>query len=190
MKRLNKFKGLYALLVVVTTMIGITIYESCSADEDYDDYSGQELSTRAEREMGKSREGQVDIGPKLWLSSGNDSCTIDNVVGIGSFSICMSFSWLNAFADNACAVTHSRIINHDTTVYKHLSCESGVVDAYRPSILYPDSTTIFKYCPRIRGEKYIYNSYGTLVEIKTIDNQDIEFSVNATGYTHWIFPSH
>ena len=54
MKRLNKLKGMYALLVAVAAMIGITICGSCSADEDYDFvyHYGQELCTRAEREMG------------------------------------------------------------------------------------------------------------------------------------------
>ena len=35
MKRFNKTNGMYALLVAVAAMIGITIYGSCSADEDY-----------------------------------------------------------------------------------------------------------------------------------------------------------
>lgn len=52
MKRLNKTKGMYALLIVVATMIGVTIYVSCSADEDYDGYSSDdELFTLAEKEM-------------------------------------------------------------------------------------------------------------------------------------------
>ncbi len=53
-----KQKGMYALLVAVAACIGITIYASCSADEDYDYYSGNELSTRAERDMGRGVEGQ------------------------------------------------------------------------------------------------------------------------------------
>ena len=43
-----KQNGMYALLIAVAACIGITIYASCSADEDYDYYSGNELSTRAE----------------------------------------------------------------------------------------------------------------------------------------------
>ena len=35
MKRFNKTNGMYALLIAVAAMIGITIYGSCSADEDY-----------------------------------------------------------------------------------------------------------------------------------------------------------
>ena len=52
MKRLNKLKGMYALLIAVAACIGITIYASCSADEDYDNYStGDELFTLADGEM-------------------------------------------------------------------------------------------------------------------------------------------
>lgn len=47
-----KAKGMYALLVVVAAVIGITIYASCSADDDYDNYSsGNELFTLADGEM-------------------------------------------------------------------------------------------------------------------------------------------
>lgn len=43
---------MYALLVVVAAVIGITIYASCSADDDYDNYSsGNELFTLADGEM-------------------------------------------------------------------------------------------------------------------------------------------
>ena len=55
--QVNKRESMYALLVAVAVMIGITIYGSCSADEDYDYYSRQELSTRAEREMRSGNEG-------------------------------------------------------------------------------------------------------------------------------------
>lgn len=52
MKRFNKTNGMYALLVAVATMIGITVYGSCSADEDYGDYSSRdELFTLADGEM-------------------------------------------------------------------------------------------------------------------------------------------
>lgn len=55
--QVNKRESMYALLVAVAAMICITIYFSCSADEDYDYYSRQELSTRAEREMRSGNEG-------------------------------------------------------------------------------------------------------------------------------------
>jgi len=52
MKRLNKTKGMYALLITVAAVIGITIYGSCSADDDYDNYSSDsELFTLADGEM-------------------------------------------------------------------------------------------------------------------------------------------
>ena len=48
----NRFKGMYALLVAVAAMIGITIYGSCSADEDFwgfdEEYASTE-NTRAEK---------------------------------------------------------------------------------------------------------------------------------------------
>ena len=52
---------MYVLLVAVAACIGMTIYASCSADEDYDYYSGNELTTRAEREMGRGNEDQQHI---------------------------------------------------------------------------------------------------------------------------------
>ena len=52
---------MYALLIAVAACIGITINGSCSADEDYDYYSGNELTTRAEREMGRGNEDQQHI---------------------------------------------------------------------------------------------------------------------------------
>lgn len=52
MKRMNKQNGMYALLIAVAALIGITIYASCSADEDYDGYSSKdELFTLADGEM-------------------------------------------------------------------------------------------------------------------------------------------
>ena len=55
-KRLNEHKGMYALLIAVAAMIAITIYGSCSAEEDFDYYSGRELSTRADGVMGINSE--------------------------------------------------------------------------------------------------------------------------------------
>lgn len=58
MKRINKLKDMYALLIAVAVMVGITTYNSCSADEDYDGYSSlEELFTRAERDGGRGNEG-------------------------------------------------------------------------------------------------------------------------------------
>ena len=52
---------MYVLLIAVATCIGFTINSSCSADEDYDYYSGNELTTRAERAMGRGNEDQQHI---------------------------------------------------------------------------------------------------------------------------------
>ena len=51
MKRLNKLKGMYALLIAVAAMIGVTIYGSCSADEDiwgFDEETISNKNTRAD----------------------------------------------------------------------------------------------------------------------------------------------
>lgn len=51
MRIFNKQKGMYALLVAVASMIGITIYGSCSADEDFwgfDANNTSEENTRSE----------------------------------------------------------------------------------------------------------------------------------------------
>lgn len=59
MKKTKEFKGMYALLIAVAAMIGITIYGSCSADEDYGDYSSRdELFTLADGEMNLRSEEQ------------------------------------------------------------------------------------------------------------------------------------
>ena len=57
--QVNKRESMYALLVAVAVMIGITIYGSCSADEDYGDYSSRdELFTLADGEMNLRSEEQ------------------------------------------------------------------------------------------------------------------------------------
>ena len=58
----SQTKGMYALLVAVATLIGITIYGSCSADEEYDGYSsGDELFTLADKEMNLRTEPQGTV---------------------------------------------------------------------------------------------------------------------------------
>lgn len=71
MRRTNKLKGMYALLIAVATMIGVTIYASCSADEDYDYYSGNELSTRAEGMMRMGGEMQDSIFLRYSIRAGS-----------------------------------------------------------------------------------------------------------------------
>jgi hypothetical protein len=71
---------MYALLMVVAAMIGITIYSSCSADEDYDGYSSKnELFTLADGIM--ERGGEDPHLPIYYygipIDAGGD--TIDNI---------------------------------------------------------------------------------------------------------------
>jgi hypothetical protein len=62
MKRLNRQKGMYALLIAVAALIGVTIYGSCSADEDYDGYSSRdELFSLADGEMNLRTEPQGTV---------------------------------------------------------------------------------------------------------------------------------
>ncbi len=65
---------MYALLVAVAAVIGITIYGSCSADEDYGDYyySSNELGTRAERIMERGNEGNGNSLPSVEMIKNNN----------------------------------------------------------------------------------------------------------------------
>ena len=62
---------MYALLIAVAACIGITIYGSCSADEEYDYYSGNELSTRAEGMMRMGGEMQDSIFLRYSIRAGS-----------------------------------------------------------------------------------------------------------------------
>lgn len=67
MKRLNRQKGMYALLIAVAACIGITINGSCSADEDYDGYSSKdELLTLADGMMGRGENPPTFINCGKW----------------------------------------------------------------------------------------------------------------------------
>ena len=74
---------MYALLIAVAACIGITIYASCSADEDYDYYSGNELSTRAEREMGREVENPLEpwIFEGVYLTQNISYMENDDILG-------------------------------------------------------------------------------------------------------------
>lgn len=181
MKRFNKTNGMYALLVAVVALIGITIYGSCSADEDYDGYSSKdELFTLADSIMGRGVEEQIDIAPYLWLAQGEDSCTIGDICGIGSFSITIKFNWGASKADIAQAVVHvTQIVCEDPDTYKNITCtKAAVVGTGKSDTEYPDSTTIFRYTPLIQFEKKGSN--------ESINN--IDFCVNVTNKTHWVHP--
>ena len=59
----NRLKGMYALLVAVAAMIGITIYGSCSADEDFWGFDEEYASTE------NTRAEKMDMSEYLTLSS-------------------------------------------------------------------------------------------------------------------------
>lgn len=63
MKRLNKTKGMYALLIAVAACIGITIYGSCSADEDFWGFDEEYISTE------NTRAEKMDMSEYLTLST-------------------------------------------------------------------------------------------------------------------------
>lgn len=63
MKRLNKLKGMYALLIAVAACIGITIYGSCSADEDFWGFDEEFKSTE------NTRAENMDMSEYLTLST-------------------------------------------------------------------------------------------------------------------------
>ncbi len=64
----NRLKGMYALLVAVATMIGITVYGSCSADEDFWGFDEEYASTENTRAETK------DMSEYLTLSTYNPKC--------------------------------------------------------------------------------------------------------------------
>ncbi len=78
MKRLNKFKGMYALLVVVAAVIGITIYGSCSADGDFwgfDEECALTENTRAEKKDMSEYLTLSTYNSKEWSSKDYDILT-------------------------------------------------------------------------------------------------------------------
>ena len=76
-KNLNK--GMYALLMAVATMIGITINGSCSADEEYSNTSDYELKTNASPSMLLTEPSQ----PTLSKSTNNKIFSHDFNLGYG-----------------------------------------------------------------------------------------------------------
>ena len=66
MKRFNKTNGMYALLIAVAAMIGITIYGSCSADEDFWGFDEEFASTK------NTRAEKMDMSDYLTLSTYNE----------------------------------------------------------------------------------------------------------------------
>ena len=65
MKRTNKLKRMYALLIAVAACIGITIYGSCSSDEDFWGFDEEDVSTE------NTRAEKMDLSGFLKLPAGN-----------------------------------------------------------------------------------------------------------------------
>ena len=61
MKRFNKTNGMYALLIAVAAMIGITIYGSCSADEDFWGFDNEYASSENTRSEVKEASGYLKL---------------------------------------------------------------------------------------------------------------------------------
>jgi hypothetical protein len=70
----NRFKGMYALLVAVAAMIGVTIYGSCSADEDFWGFDDEYTSTENTRSEVKDMSGYLKLStydPFKWTYEDN-----------------------------------------------------------------------------------------------------------------------
>lgn len=153
MKRLNKLKGMYALLVAVAAMIGVTIYGSCSADEDHDYgyHYGQELSTRAEKLM---RRGQ-EIGPS------NEFPTVDEIIEAVSDTLGMIWEETKSLAGPTQRQEIGVFIRYDKTTGKiffgqikygkpvHCNQSGSVVvspDYYEDRCAFFHTHTTLQYC--------------------------------------------
>ena len=101
MKRFNKTNGMYALLVAVATMIGITIYGSCSADEDYGDYSSRdELFTLADEEMNLRNEGNGTVMFHGFYIDSVGTAIYNHVEFLEGYHANLTIQWSNGWAGN------------------------------------------------------------------------------------------
>ena len=83
---------MYALLIAVAAMIGVTIYGSCSADEDYGDYSSRdELFTLADGIMGRG--GENIIIEWYGIDAGEATDYKSAIYGNQSFVIKATITW-------------------------------------------------------------------------------------------------
>ena len=101
MKRFNKTNGMYALLIAVAAMIGITIYGSCSADEDYDNYSsGDELFTLADGEMNLRTENQGTIWFHGFYIDSAGIATYDHALFVSGYHANITIQWSRGWTGN------------------------------------------------------------------------------------------
>ena len=172
MKRLNKLKGMYALLIAVVALIGITIYGSCSADEDYDYYSGQELSTRAEREMGRGVEGTITEWYEL--DGGNVMTTFNAQFSeLGTVEVESYIKW-----------SANNVVNQ-TSPYVHASCSLGIKNVDKVHVATPSGTLeLPQYvldCEQTTYQPYLSQTYSYIeVDHYTITCYYIEYNSDGT----------
>ena len=125
----SQTNSMSALLISVVTMIGIMVYGSCSADEDYGDYyyTGNELSTRAEREMGRGVEGTITEWYEL--DGGNVMTTFNAQFSeLGTVEVESYIEW-----------SANNVVNQ-TSPYVHASCSLGIKNVDKVHVATPSGT--------------------------------------------------
>lgn len=100
MKRTNKLKRMYALLVAVAACIGITIYASCSADEDYDGYSSKnELFTLADGIMERGTEYNMPFS-FIGIPVTGNIAYIQNLTVLADWAATFYMEWTTGYTGN------------------------------------------------------------------------------------------
>ena len=177
MKRFNKTNGMYALLIAVATMIGITIYGSCSSEEDYDGFSSKdELFTLADGEMNLRSEEQ---GTVLFQGDYIDSAGIvyKNCQSFNDqYHVNLTFQWTVGWTGNISQErSHMAILS--TSVH-NVDTEFEVSEIF--------------YSEGLNHFKIVYNSYDVIGEWKP----DLKLHVSlkfygniykAVDHNSWIF---
>lgn len=97
-KRFSKGKAAVLLSVCVATALCVNFANSCSGDEDYDKYRGDELQTHA----AATRSASEDIGPVFFVGVPvmPGSHQDDNVVVADSFIVDFTISWSDGWTGN------------------------------------------------------------------------------------------
>ncbi len=163
---------MYALLIAVAAVIGITIYASCSADEDYDYYSGNELTTRAEREMGRGVEGTITEWYEL--DAGEATNTFNaQFSDIVTFEIESTVQW-----------TYNNVLN-PTNPNVHASCSLNIKNVPTVHIATPSGTLeLPQYvigCGQTTYQPYLSQTYSYIVvDHYTITCYYIEYNSDGT----------
>ena len=164
---------MYALLMAVAAMIGITNYASCSADEDYNYYSGQELSTRAEKEMGRGVEGLLTEWYELDAGEATNTFNAQFPI-IGTIEIESTVQW-----------TYNNVVN-PTNPYVHASCSLNIKNVPTVSITTPSGGILelpqyVLSCTQTTYQPHLSQTYSYIdVDHYTITCYYIEYNSNGT----------